>query len=411
MNRDAARIIGALTLTKAGDRVIDAKTVLAWLLAALGAPAVTTGLLVPVRESGSLLPQAGLVPWVRRFRQRKWVWVLGAAGQALAVGLMALVAGLANGAVAGWGVLGALALFALSRSLSSIATKDVIGRVVASGGRGKVTGWSDTASGLIAVTLGLGIRLLGTTAPARGPLVALVAVASAAWVFGLIVFATIREPVEPTDDPDTDGDDGSGFAGTMALIARDRPFRRFVIARTLLLVSALSPPFVVAIAADRTGTDVAGLGPFVIASGLASLLGGRLWGGAADRSSRLVMVWAAGLGATIVVFFLAFTAALGDSPWWYAAIYLLLAIVHTGARVGRSTYVIDLGTGDRRTQYVAASNTAMGVLLLVVGGVTGALSAFGPEVALAALALVGAAGVPTGLTLPEVTGASRPDES
>lgn len=403
MNREALRIIGSLTLTKAGDRVIDAKTVLAWLLAALGAPAVTIGLLVPVRESGSLLPQAGLVPWVRRFRQRKWVWILGAAGQAIAVGLMAVVAAVASGAVAGWGVVGALALFALSRSLSSIATKDVIGRVVESGGRGKVTGWSDTTSGLIAVTLGVGIRLLGTDEPARGPLVALVAVASAAWIFAALVFATIREPVESED-----GDDGeAGVRATLGLLVRDRPFRRFVIARTLLLVSALSPPFVVAIAADRTGTDVAGLGPFVVASGLASLLGGRLWGGAADRSSRLVMVWAAGLGAAIVVAFLALTPTLGASAWWYAAVYLLLALVHTGARVGRSTYVIDLGTGDRRTQYVAGSNTAMGVLLLVVGGITGALSTLGPEVALGALALVGAAGVPTGLSLPEVTGQPR----
>jgi len=398
LNASARKIIAALTFTKAGDRVVDAKTVLAWLLAALGAPAVTIGLLVPIREAGSLLPQAGLVPWVQKFDKRKWVWVVGAAGQAIAAGLMALVAGLADGAVAGWGVLGALALFALARSLSSIATKDVIGRTVDKGYRGRVTGWSDTVSGLVAVTLGLGIRVLGSDEPERGPLVVLIAVAATAWVFASLLFSTIDEP---------SGDEGSdeeiGITAALRLLHTDPPFRRFVIARALLLVSALSPPFVVTIAAARVGASVAQLGPFVIATGLASLVAGRLWGGAADRSSRLVMVAASGIGALIVVVFLGLLGPLGDHTGLYVGVYLALAIVHTGARVGRSTYVIDLGTGDRRTQYVAASNTAMGAILLLVGGVTSGLSTLGPEVALMTLAAIGLAGVPASLSLPEVS--------
>jgi hypothetical protein len=400
VNASARKIIAALTFTKAGDRVVDAKTVLAWLLAALGAPAITVGLLVPVREAGSLLPQAALVPWVQRFDHRKWVWVIGAVGQAVAVGLMAFVAGLANGAVAGWGVLGALALFALSRSLSSIATKDVIGRTVDKGYRGRVTGWSDTMSGLVAVTLGLGIRVLGADQPERGPLVVLIAVAATAWVFASLVFSTIDEP-----SGEDDGDGEIGVAAALNLFRTDPPFRRFVIARSLLLVSALSPPFVVTIAADRVGASVAQLGPFVVATGLASLVAGRLWGGAADRSSRLVMVTASGIGALIVVVFLGLLGPLGERTGLYIGTYLALAVVHTGARVGRSTYVVDLAEGDLRTQYVAASNTAMGVILLVVGAITGGLSTLGPEVALVTLAAIGLAGVPTSLSLPEV---SRP---
>lgn len=61
--RNATRQVGALALQSAGDLVVDAKTVLAWLLAALGAPAAVAALLVPVRESGSMLPQAALGPW------------------------------------------------------------------------------------------------------------------------------------------------------------------------------------------------------------------------------------------------------------------------------------------------------------------------------------------------------------
>lgn len=67
---NATRIVGAQTLQSIGDRIVDAKTVLPWLLAAVGAPAALAGLLVPIRESGALLPQAALVPGVRRWAVR-----------------------------------------------------------------------------------------------------------------------------------------------------------------------------------------------------------------------------------------------------------------------------------------------------------------------------------------------------
>ena len=77
------RIIGASALQNAGDQVVSAGTVLPWLLTALGAPVGLVGLLVPIRESGSLLPQAMLAPLIQRRTIRKWVWVAGAAVQAL----------------------------------------------------------------------------------------------------------------------------------------------------------------------------------------------------------------------------------------------------------------------------------------------------------------------------------------
>ena len=89
--RNATRQISAMTLQKAGDLVVDAKTVLSWLLAALGAPASFTGLLVPIRESGSMLPQAALAPLVRRLAVRKWMWVAGALLQATAVLALAVI--------------------------------------------------------------------------------------------------------------------------------------------------------------------------------------------------------------------------------------------------------------------------------------------------------------------------------
>lgn len=393
------RQITAQALQSTGDQVVDAKTVLPWLFSALGVPAVLVGLLVPIRESGSMLPQAAMVPWVRRQPVRTWLWVAGSAGQALATAAMAVTAAIATGTAAGVAILVALAVFSLARALNSLASKDVLGRTIPKGQRGQITGLATMLAGVAAITVGLGIRLLG--GEDTGPLVALLVAAALAWVVALAVYAGIRESAEevvPTaeDDP--------GWAGrSVNLLRTDAPFRRFVLVRALLLVSALSPPFVVALAAEHSG-GLGGLGAFVIASGVAGLVGGRIFGRWADRSSRQMMIWGAAGASAVVLGFLALLAVPGLRGWTllYPAVYLLLALTHTGVRVARKTYVVDMAQGDRRTEYVAVANTAMGVLLLVAGAVSSALALLGAEAALVFLALLGAAGVVTARTLPEV---------
>jgi hypothetical protein len=405
---NAAKQVGALTLQKVGDVVVDPKTVLAWVLAAVGAPASLVGLLVPVRESGSLLPQVGLMPWVRRFPVRRWLWVLGALGQAAAVVAMAVATAMLRGVSAGVAILAALAAFALARSLSSITSKDVLGRTIPKGQRGQVTGFATVASGAVAITLGLAVRALGGQEAQAAVFAWLLASASLTWVAAAWVFSTVVESAGEHDRAVGAGVLASvrtAFTDARDLLAGDAAFRRFVVARTLLLVSALSPPFVVALSTRETGAAVAQLGPFVAASGIAALVGGPLWGRAADRSSRLVMTAGAAGASGVIVVLLASLAlpALRGSAWTYPVAYLGLALVHTGVRIGRKTYVVDLAEGNRRTDYVATSNTVMGALLLITGVVSAGLAALGTELALGFLALLGLAGVVVSWRLPEVT--------
>ena len=292
---NAVHTVGALTLTKIGDRIVDAKTVLTWLLGALGAPSALTGLLVPVRESGALLPQVLVARFVAGRPRRQPTWLVGALGQAAAVAAMAAIAFTLTGVAAGVALVLALAVFATFRSVCSLTIKDVMGRTIPTGERGQVTGWATTASGLVAITVGVGIRALGQdagTAVFGGLLVG----AAVLWVASAGVFLRVREPAVPDDT-----DAREGVAASLRLLVDDQPFRRFVIARTLLLVSALTPPYVVILAQQATGSDVAGLGPYVIASGVASLVGGRLWGPFADRSSRRLVAFASGAASVFVL--------------------------------------------------------------------------------------------------------------
>jgi hypothetical protein len=407
---NAAKQVTALALQKAGDLVVDPRTVLSWVLTSVGAPAAVLGLLVPVREAGSMLPQTLIAPAVRRRRTRKWFWVAGAAGQAVAVAVMAILTATTDGAVAGWGILGALTFFALSRSLASLTSKDVLGRTMPKGVRGQVTGLATMASGAVAITLGAALRVFGGDDARVGTLAILLGAGALAWAAAGSVFATIREaPGDPGQDRAGDAEDRDADEGALTSMVRllrdDAPFRRFVVARGLLLVSALSPPFVVALATEVGGAGLAGLGPFLISSGVAALIGGRFWGKQADRSSRRTMVLAAaGASSVIVLLLIALRVdGLREAELVYPAAYLLLALAHTGARVGRKTYLVDLGEGDQRTNYVAVSNSAMGLLLLVIGGLSAAIASFGIEVALASLAALGVVGVVVSRTLPDVS--------
>ncbi len=400
VSRNGLVQMAASALQSTGDQVVNAKTVLPWALAAVGAPSATLALLVPVRESGSMLPQAAFSPVLQRARLRRRFWLWGAAGQALATAGMAFAVAVLEGWAAGVAVVVLLALFALARSLNSLAGKDVLGRTVPKGERGQISGITTALSGAAAVTLGLAIRVFGGDDVSAHVLAWLLAAAALAWVLALVVFAGVREP-----EAEVVHDDEGWVRASWELLRDDAPFRRFVLARGLLLVSALSPPFVVALAAQEGDSSLQGLGPFVIAQGVAALVGGRWFGRLADRSSQRLMSWAAAVASVAVLVFLGLhlLPATRGQWWLYPTTFLLLSLAHTAVRVARKTYVVDMAGEERRTSYVAVSNTAMGVLLLVVGAVSAGLAVLGAVVALAFLAVLGLVGVVVSRTLPEVS--------
>jgi len=379
--------------TKLGDSIANPKTILAWLLAALAAPGVFTAFLVPVRESGSLIPQLVIASFVRRQAVRKWTFVLGSALQAVAVLGMAGVAMSLTGAAAGIGLLSALVLFSLSRGLCSVASKDVLGKTVPKTRRGRVSGWSEFLAGSISIGVGVLLLLDAGQGGDQGVYLLLLVVAAGLWLVASATYAMIREYPGATE--------GGGNALTEALkrldLLRAEPdFRRFVIARSLLLCSSLSAPFFIMLAHERTEGALLVLGLFVIADGVASLVSAPFWGRFADVSSRRVMILA-GSGAAAVGIGLVATVrslpALADSAWLYPLFFFALAVAHSGVRMGRKTYLVDLAGGNKRTDYVAVSNTVIGVVLLLTGSV-GALTTVMPTsgiiLILAAMGLTGA---------------------
>lgn len=412
------KLIAANALQSSGDQTVNASSVLPWLFSALGVPPALAGLLVPIRESGSMLPQAALTPLVVKARYRKHVFVAGALIQAVSVAVMTGTAVFASGLAAGLIIIAALAVFAGGRCLCSIASKDVQGRTIPKGERGQINGLATTVAGFVAITLGLAIRVWGGDDLTPQMLAWILGLGAVLWVAVAAVYISIAEP----SDAETEGastsapaksaqsaDKPNWFKETIDLLRTDRLFRHFVTVRSLLLVSSLSPPFVVMLSVQSGASGLAGLGGFVIASGLASLLGGRIFGRFADKSSKRLMSIGAAVASGIIVatILIASIPALTDRHTLISVVfvvaYFLITLMHTGVRVGRKTYVVDMAEGDRRTTYVAVSNSAMGLILLIVGGISSALATIHVFYALGFLAIMGLVGVFTGAKLPDVS--------
>lgn len=394
------RITASQSLTKVADELASAKTVLLWLMGAVGAPEFWVAFLVPLRESLSMLPQMIIAGQVRRVSYRKHVWVAGAVAQAVALGALALVAAWCRGAWAGPAILGLLILFSLARGLCSIAFKDVVGKTVPKTRRGRLTGYAATLSGLL--TLGVSGVLLAMSGASASPwfFPALLSIAGVLWILAAGSFASISETPGATEG----GNNALSEAFKMLSILRtDASFRRFVVVRALLISTGLAAPYYVVLAREAQGAG-ASLGAFVLASGLAAALSSAFWGRYADRSSRAVLVMAAG-GASalgLCVSLLHFAGLLtGVLVWAYPLAFFLLAVAHSGVRVGRKTYILDLAGGQKRTDYVAVSNSTIGAILLLSGALGALTPLIGPAGMLLLLSCIGAAGALLGRALPE----------
>ncbi|WP_288750900.1 MFS transporter [uncultured Corynebacterium sp.] len=395
---NARRFIWSNGLQNIGDQVVAPKTVLPWLFNAAGVPAAFTSFLVPIRESGSMLPQAFLSPWVTSQSSRKRVWLIGSWGQALASAGIALSALLLEGSALGIAVIVLLAVHAVFRSICSIAGKDVQGRTISKGHRGDITGRATALAGGFTLAIGLALSFIPNELP-QWSLAALLAGGASMWALASLVFMRIDEPT-----PDTDTSNGQGFKDMWKLVTSDRDLQRFLIVRSLMLVTALSTPFIVVLG-SREGADLTGLGAFIVASGGASLLGGRVSGRLSDRSSKRTMAWAAGFASTVLILLVASAQLVDDTinAWVMPLGFFLVNLAHTAVRVSRKTYLVDMADGDRRTMITGAANTVMGIVLLVVGAISSAVVLLGPQAALIFLAVVGYAGVFGAANLKEVS--------
>lgn len=396
------RQVAAATLTTLGDTLTNPKTTLAWLMGIVGAPVALVAWLVPIRESGSMLPQLFIAAYIRQLPKRKNIWIAGSLIQAASLLAMGLAAWLTSGLLAGLLILACLVVFSLARGLCSVASKDVIGKTVPKTRRGRMNGLASSLSGWLALAFGV-YCLIWPPADDDTLFYATLLVASALlWVAASLIYRLIDEAPGATEG----GDNAVRQAlGKITLMRDDAPFRRFVITRALLLCSALSAPYYVLLG-QELNTGLGMLGAFLVANGLASSLSALFWGRMADKSSKQVLIRAAFLasllGPAVVAIHLWVELPAALHAWLFPVAFFVLGIAHAGVRIGRKTYVLDMAGGNKRTDYVAVGNSIIGLLLLCTG-LFGLLSSLiGAAGMLVLLSGIGLAGALLSFTLNDV---------
>ena len=408
-------ILISQSLNALADALANAKTILPWIMQSVGAPTFLTGLLVPIRESGSMLPQVLMGHSIQRMAKRKVAYALGMVIQGLCVAVIAVVASTLESVLAGITILGLVALLALARAVCSICSKDLIGKSIAKGQRGKLLGLSSSIAGAIALVTG-GL-IMANIITARSDLNYLLLVATAAWfAAAYTIMWLVESPSEPTEQKDT----STHLAKSIELFKTDTTFKRFVMVRALLMGSGLSAPYLVllsqpsALIAQQSGAPinapinetinaVVTLGALIALAGLASLISASIWGRMADSNSKLTMQITGGL-TTILCVLAALAAVYFDSnTWLMLGLFFMLNVTHQGVRLARKTYVADIAEGNLRTQYVATSNSAIGALLLVIGLLSAVIAQWSIAIVLALFGLMAAYAIVVSRSLPTHT--------
>ncbi|SFE46844.1 Major Facilitator Superfamily protein [Sulfitobacter brevis] len=390
--RNGMRHIVSLSMTKVADGLIDPKLVLAWLLTALGAPAVFAGALVPIREAGALLPQMPLAGAVQAMRHRKWAWVWGSAGQGVAAALIAVSALTLEGVAAGVAICAALALLALCRAACSVSYKDILGKTVGKARRGSVTGLAGSV-GSVGVLI-FAVILMSGMMQSRGVVVIALLLAACLWGGAALLFSTLEE--EPSRAE-------SRSPASFAILKGNGPLQRFIVTRGLLVSTALAPPYLVVLAGQGGEGTLGRLGALVLASSLSSLVSSYVWGRLSDRSSRRVLILTGLVGAAALAGALALWAlGLATTLWAMPLVLFVLVVAYHGVRQGRSTYLVDMAPPDQRAAYAAVANTVIGVLLLVAGAIGGGAALISPQATLVVFMLMALAASGVAYYLPEV---------
>ena len=391
-------IFVAQFLSKLADALASTKIVIPWSLTSVGAPAFFGGMLVPIRESGSLLPQILIGGYIRQYSVRKWFYVTGSVLQGLVIAMMAWAVIMLEGMTAGISVTLLLTLFSLARGLCSVASKDVLGKTIPKRRRGLLSGYCASAAGFVTIAIGGALTL--EARPGSEHTIWLLIVAAICWLSAAIAYSRVQEYAGESE----------GGASTLkqaisrlSILKTDQNFRRFVITRCLLMSSGLAAPYFI-ILAGQSGEagSLLDLGVFVIAGGAASLISGVIWGKLADRSSRKLMIGCALLAFVLcsLASVLAYFLTTGYTPL-LVGLFFLLSVTHEGVRLGRKIFIVDLAEGNRRTDYVAVSNTLIGALLLIIGGSGALLAQLSLSAVLAFYATSSLLACIVGLRLPE----------
>ena len=386
------KIVLSLFFSNVVDILLSAKTTLPTFLTNLGAPAWMLPLLVPIRESGALLPQALLSRYLADKSNRQRQWQLGVALQSvsilLLIGIPYVIASLSDGDkgfLLGGIVLLSLTLLSLARALTSLTIKDIQGEHTEKGQRGNLVGISSTVAGLLSLLFGITSFLSDRIS---NDIVLVIGIISFFFmIFSMLALVGVKTTVNIEENKSRVQSKSkttlfAWFKDTIASAVEvfQGKLGRFILVRSCFVHTALVAPFFIVWALEqREQSTLITLSAFIMAQAAAAIISSYAWGKLSDINAKLTMQIGALLVFVIIVFVVFLrhvnTELLTTMPAYYFVIlYFLLSMGHEGARAGRKVYALDIESGAKRTDFIGKANTTVGLVLLTLGATYSLLS-------------------------------------
>jgi len=327
------------------------------------------GLVAVIAQASWFLPQLFTARPVERLARKKPVIVnLGFFTERLPMWLLPLSAALA---VASPSL--ALAIFFLGYAghgfgagVVATAWQDMIARCFPANRRGRFFGTTTfVGNGTGAIGAIASAWILATFVFAQNFLLTFT-IAAAFITISWFFLALTREPVQPV--PAETASQSNFWAGLGDILRRDHNFRRFLFARLLLVMGAMSAGFVTVSAVQTWQVPDSTVGVYTTALLLGQTVGVLVFGLLADRYGHKLSLESGALAACLAYVL----AWLAPAPSWYFATFVLMGIGSGAVTVSGILVVLEFSDPHRRPTYAGLANTAAGVL----GSIAPILGAF-----------------------------------
>jgi len=355
------------SLTKLAERIISPNLTLPWILSFLGAPAYLIGMLVPVKDAGSLLPQLFVSGRIRSKPIRKYYWSGAALVQAIAMAVSAVLVYFFDEHWVSWALVGLLALFSIASGVASVSFKDVTGKTIPKGERGRMLSYRATFGGLLALAAGIILIFVLQDDTDRLVYTGMFLLTAMLWLAASVIFFLIKEEKGSVQGGRTPVRE---FKKGAEIIGKDTNFRNFLITRALLMAVPLLQPFYVIISKDLNSGSWNAIAFLIIISGLAQVVSSPFWGRFADENATKLMRVSALMALFGAMYALAFVVFDDSFQSFYAflPVFFINGVAYAGARLSRKTYLVDYAPDDDRPTYVSVANTFIGIFTIVAAG-------------------------------------------
>jgi len=353
------------SLTKLAEKLISPGLTLPWILSFIGAPIFFIGMLVPIKDIGSLLPQLFVSGQIRKKEKRKPYWVGAGLVQGASLLISAVIlAFIENQIFISYALVFLLLIFSIASGVGSISFKDVTGKTVPKGKRGQMLSYRSTFGEALALIAGGSLVFFLKGEDSKWLYVGLFTIASLLWIAASVMFSFIQEIPGSTEGGRTPLEEIKTGA---SLLRKEKSYRNFIITRALLMAIPLLDPFFILVAKEISKTSWNYLGLIIVVGSLAQIVSSPIWGRLADKSSLQLMRISAGLSILSILYALVFIYFKTDALnfYYFMPVFFINGIAYSGARLSRKTYIIDYAPEEERPTYVSVANTLIGLFTIV----------------------------------------------